>query len=150
MANKVYEVVKDGEVLKKLKTLAAAKKLADAEGAEVFCDGQCVYHGALTVTPSVSHTVTPAVAETVEAAEPVIAEPVIAEPEDMEPEEKKSDTYRLLRKMNVRAKPSLSADKLTVLNAGVAVEASKVENDWLCLTDGGFILYENRKNAVKV
>ena len=33
-SNKTYTVVKDGETLKELKTLAAAKKLADAEGAE--------------------------------------------------------------------------------------------------------------------
>jgi len=43
MANKIYTVVKDGEELEQLKTLAAAKKLADAEGAEVYCDGKCVY-----------------------------------------------------------------------------------------------------------
>ena len=42
MANKTYTVVKDGEELKELKSLAAAKKLADTEGAEVFCDGKCV------------------------------------------------------------------------------------------------------------
>jgi len=31
MANKIYIVVKDGEELEKLKTLAVAKKQADAE-----------------------------------------------------------------------------------------------------------------------
>ena len=39
MANKIYTVVKDGEELEKLKTLAAAKKLADAEGAEIRPSG---------------------------------------------------------------------------------------------------------------
>ena len=38
MANKTYTVMKDGEELKELKTLTAAKKLADAENAEVFCE----------------------------------------------------------------------------------------------------------------
>ena len=47
MANKTYIVVKDGEELKELKSLTAAKKLADTEGAEVFCDGKCVYQGAV-------------------------------------------------------------------------------------------------------
>ena len=42
MANKTYTVIKDGEELKELKSLTAAKKLADTEGAEVFCDGKCV------------------------------------------------------------------------------------------------------------
>ena len=50
MANKIYIVVKDGEELEKLKTLAAAKKLADAEGAEVYCDGKCVYEGTVSLT----------------------------------------------------------------------------------------------------
>ena len=45
MANKTYTVMKDGEEMKELKTLAAAKKLADAEDAEVFCEGLCVYQG---------------------------------------------------------------------------------------------------------
>lgn len=41
--NKTYTVVKDGETMKELKSLSAAKKLADTEGAEVFCDGALVY-----------------------------------------------------------------------------------------------------------
>ena len=42
---KIYTVVKDGTVLKELKTLTAAKKLADVEGAEVLCEGERVYQG---------------------------------------------------------------------------------------------------------
>ena len=42
-STKIYTIVKDGLELDQLKTLAAAKKLADTEGAEVFCDGKCVY-----------------------------------------------------------------------------------------------------------
>ena len=45
MASKTYIVVKNGEEIEKLKTLTAAKKLADAEGAEVICGGKCVYQG---------------------------------------------------------------------------------------------------------
>jgi uncharacterized protein YgiM (DUF1202 family) len=41
--NKTYIVVKDGEELKELKSLAAAKKLADAEGGTVICNGVTVY-----------------------------------------------------------------------------------------------------------
>ena len=41
--NKIYIVVKDGEELKELKSLAAAKKLADAEDATVVCNGATVY-----------------------------------------------------------------------------------------------------------
>ena len=50
MANKIYIVVKDGEELEKLKTLAVAKKQADAEWVEVYCAGKCVYEG--TVSPT--------------------------------------------------------------------------------------------------
>jgi len=48
-----YVVVKDGAEIRNYKSLLAAKKLADAEGAEVFCDGECVYSGTETV-PEVS------------------------------------------------------------------------------------------------
>ena len=54
MANKIYIVVKDGEELEKLKTLAVAKKQADAEWVEVYCDGKCVYEG--TVSPTEEKT----------------------------------------------------------------------------------------------
>ena len=122
-SNKTYTVVKDGEALKELKTLAAAKRLADAEDAEVLCDGECVYQG--TVDPA-----TPAVEE---AVEKVV----------------KSATYTLLRKMNVRKEPSLTAEKVAVQNAGATVEVTAVVDDWLHLVDGSFILYEGGKNARK-
>ena len=121
---KTYIVQKDSETLKELKTLAAAKKLADAEGADVFCDGECVYQG--IVDP-----ITPAVEETVVA------------------EEQKPDTYTLLRKMNVRKEPSLTAAKVKVLDAGAFVDVLQIENDWLHLADGTFILFEGGKNARK-
>lgn len=121
MANtKTYTVVKDGETLKELKTLAAAKKLADAEDAEVFCEGECVYQ---PIAPSVED----------ETAEPV----------------KAPETFTLLRKMNVRKAPSLNADKVKVLGTGTEVEVAEVADDWLHLTDGTFILYEGGKNARK-
>ena len=45
-----FIVVKEGIELKAYRTLPAAKKLADTEGAEVFHDGECVYSGIETVT----------------------------------------------------------------------------------------------------
>ena len=45
MASKTYIVMKDGEEIEKLKTLTAAKELANAEGAEVYCGEKCVYRG---------------------------------------------------------------------------------------------------------
>jgi len=124
MANKTYIVVKNGEELKELKSLTAAQKLADTEGAEVFCDGKCVYQG--TVAP----------------AEDTVEEVGAAE-------EQKPEVYTLTRKMNVRKEPSLNAEKLKVLDAGTVVEVKAIQNDWLCLTDGTFILYEDGRNARK-
>lgn len=124
MANKTYTVMKDGEELKELKSLAAAKKLADTEGAEVFCEGECVYQG--TVAPT----------------EDTVEETAVVE-------EQKPEVYTLTRKMNVRKEPSLNAAKLRVLDTGAVVGVKAIQNDWLCLTDGSFILYENGKNARK-
>lgn len=118
---KTYTVVKNGTEMKELKTLAAAKKLADAEGADVFCEGACVYQGVVDpVAPEEGKTDAPAV-----------------------------EKFILTRKMNVRKAPSLEAEKVTVLNAGEVVDVLEVQNDWLHLTDGSFILYENGKNAKK-
>ena len=49
--------------------------------------------------------------------------------------------------MNVRKAPSLNAEKVKVLDAGAEVEVTEVADDWLHLTDGTFILYEDGKNA---
>ena len=118
---KTYTVVKDGEIIKELKTLAAAKKMADAEGGEVLCEDDCIYQGA-------PNTV------------------LASEQESVKPEPAK---YTLLRKMNIRKTPSLKADRLKVLDAGAVVEVEEIKDDWLCLMDGGFILYEDGKNAKK-
>lgn len=119
MATKIYTVVKDGEALKELKTLAAAKKLADTEGAEVLCDGECVYQGAVS-----------GVKDTAE--------------ETPGPEH-----YTLTAKMNIRKAPSLNAEKAGVAQKGTVVEVAAVEGDWLRLTDGVFILFGGGKYAVK-
>ena len=121
---KIYTVIKDSETVKELKTLTAAKKLADTEGADVFCEGECVYQG--TVASSIDE------APIVESAK----EPVV-------------EKYTLTRKMNVRKGPSLKAEKISVLDTGDVVEVLDIQNDWLHLTDGSFILYENGKNAKK-
>ena len=141
MATKIYTVVKDGEELEKLKTLAAAKKLADAEGAEVYSDGKCVYQG--TVEP-----VEGTVEETVEEKE-TAETPVEKKPAEKEPE-KKSDApaqYRLKALMNVRANPHGRIVK--TLPAGTVVEVASVDNDWLHLTDGSYILFQRGEFAEK-
>ena len=125
---KEYIVMKDGTELKTYKSLPAAKALAEKEGAEVYADGECVYSA--TVDP-----VVPAVTPTVE--------------EKTELQKITSDKYVLLRKMNVRKAPSLTAQKLDVLEKGTVIEVEKKVDDWLHLTDGTFIFYEGGKNARK-
>ena len=128
--NKTYTVVKDGETLKELKTLAAAKKLADAESAEVLCDGECVYQGAVSGVEDTVETVPDTVEETVtEAPAP--------------------ERYALTSKMNIRKAPSLNAEKAGIAQKGTVVEVAAVEGDWLHLTDGTFILFGAGKFAVK-
>jgi len=134
MANKIYTIVKNGETLKELKTLAAAKKLADAEGAEVFTDGECVYSPA-SAAPSANPTpVIPSNSPTTPAVDDTKVE---QEAEDVK--EAVVDKYTLLSLMNVRKGPSLKAEKVGTKAKGTVVEAT-LEDDWLHLTDGTFIL----------
>ena len=105
MANKTYTVMKDGEELKELKTLAAAKKLADAEDAEVFCEGLCVYQGTVKDSEDTVSELSDAVAES-PAKEPVT--PV---------------KYTLTAKMNIRKAPSKTAEIAGIAQKGTIVDA---------------------------
>ena len=129
-SNKTYTVVKDGETLKELKTLAAAKKLADTEGAEVLCDGECVYQGTIVAAENTGE----AVPDTVEETETPTPAP---------------EHYTLTSRMNIRKAPSLNAEKAGIAQKGTVVEVAAVEGDWLHLTDGTFILFGAGKFAVK-
>ena len=130
MASKTYTVMKDGETLKELKNLAAARKLADMEEAEVFCEGLCVY-----------------------APDPAVSGDDEASIDDPEPADRvapvKPQKYTLTAKMNIRKAPSLDARKLGIAEKGKVVEVAAIEGDWLCLTDGTFILYAGGKFATK-
>ena len=112
--SKTYTVVKDGTELKELKALRTAKELADAEGAEVYCEGECVYSG------------TPASTEEVD---------------------KGAQAYRLKALMNIRDKPDLSGKKLGTAKPGSIVNVMAVQDDWLHLTDGTYILFGAGKFA---
>ena len=133
MASKIYSVTKDGEVLNELKTLAAAKKLADTEGAEVLCDGECVYQATVTAAEDTVPELS--------SPESVTEAPVV---DTVTPQK-----YTLTAKMNIRKAPSLKADKLGIAQKGTVVEVTSIENDWLCLLDGTFILYEGGRFARK-
>ena len=128
-SKKTYIVMKNGEEIEKLNTLTAAKKLADTEGGEVFCDGVSVYKGV----------------EVLVNAEPVVA----AELKQPEVEEPKTEQYRLKTLMNVRKKPSMDADIVTTKPAGTLVRVLKVKDGWLHLIDGNYSLFEEGKYAEK-
>ena len=126
--NKTYTVVKNGEELKELKTLAAAKKLAEEQGGEVVCEGTVVYTAASPIEPEPE--------ETEEVKTPV----------------KETEKYTLLSKMNIRTAPSLEADKVGITEAGTVVEVLAIEDDWLRVRNGAgvvFILYGGGKYARK-
>ena len=123
--NKTYIVVKDDEELKELKSLAAAKKLADAEGGTVICNGVTVYP-----EPEI---------ETVEQEPALVDQP-------------SAEKYTLMAKMNIRTGPSLEADKVGIAEAGTVIEVLAIEDDWLRVRDGAdvaFILYGAGKYARK-
>ena len=171
-SNKTYIVKRNGEELEQLKTLAAAKKLADTEGAEVYCDGECVYradtvNGGTTAdhdgtTTDAGHTdetaESPGSIESPEATgeaekttEIVTADPIVAEkPKQPFVATPKTEQYRLKKFMNVRTKPSLDAKIKTTKPAGTVVRVLVLENDWLHLADGTFIFYKNGEHAEKI
>ena len=147
MANtKIYTVVKDGEELEQLKTLTAAKKLADAEGAEVYADGKCVYHGAVK---GVEETVEEKAEEPV--TEIITVDPVISEkPKQPQVDEPKTEKYRLKSLMNVRKKPTLDSTIVTTKPEGTIVRVLGIEKDWQHLADDTFLFYQGGKWADKV
>ena len=124
---KTYVVVKNGVEIQRLNSLTAAKKLADEEGAEVFCDGLSIYKGVKEIVHS----------------EPIVAE----EPKQIEVEEPKTEKYRLKALMIVRKKPDLDSEILGTKPAGTVVRVLGVEEGWMHLIDGSYILFEDGRYA---
>ena len=164
-SNKEYVVVKDGEQLKTFKTLNSAKKMAETEGGEVFCEGECVYQPDSHKVEDDAETV-PEQVETaskqVEAAAETVSEqvehasetvPESLEKQDETPGEVKAEIagkYRLKAFMNVRKKPSLGADRVGTKQEGSIVSVVSIDRDFLHLEDGSFILYGGGRYAEKL
>ena len=127
---KTYVVVKNSVEIERLNTLTAARKLADEEGGEVFCDGLSIYKGVKEIVHS----------------EPIVAET----PKQIEVEEPKTEKYRLKALMNVRKRPGLDSDILGTKPADTVVRVLEVEEGWLHLADGSYILFEDGRYAEKV
>ena len=135
MANRTYVVKKNGEIIKELRSLSAAKKIALSESAEVYCGDELVYpnQGETDNQTEASNTV-----------ETQIDEGAEKQIDDVEMK------YRLKALMNVRVSPSLSSRKIATLLPGTIVAVANIKNDWLHLTNGSFIFYGNGKFAEKI
>ena len=151
MANKTYFVKKDGEIIKELKSLSAAKKIAQAESADVYCGDELVYsaHGTdkevNNDTDNASlHDTEKEINNSAEKESDHSADPVSSADDD------RAVKYRLKALMNVRTSPSLSSRKIATLLPGTIVTVANIKNDWLYLTNGSFILYGNGKYAEKI
>ena len=157
MASKTYTVMKDGETIKELKPLAVAKKLADTEEAEVFCEGVCVYAPDPPVGDSdpEDDALSAGTAGETGVDDSVIKDGIdtLADLPTGEPHVKVEtitpEKYVLTAKMNIRKAPSLSARKLGIAKKGTVVEVTEVKNGWLHLLDGTFILCEGGRWAEK-
>ena len=151
MANKTYFVKKDGEIIKELKSLSAAKKIAQAESADVYCGDELVYsaHGTdkevNNDTDNASlHDTEKEINNSAGKESDHSADPVSSADDD------RAVKYRLKALMNVRTSPSLSSRKIATLLPGTIVTVANIKNDWLYLTNGSFILYGNGKYAEKI
>ena len=151
MANKTYFVKKDGEIIKELKSLSAAKKIAQAESADVYCGDELVYsaHGTDKEVNNDTENVSlydkeKQINNSAEKESDHSADPVSSADDD------RAVKYRLKALMNVRTSPSLSSRKIATLLPGTIVTVANIKNDWLYLTNGSFILYGNGKYAEKI
>ena len=151
MANKTYFVKKDGAIIKELKSLSAAKKIAMAESADVYCGDELVYsaHGTdkevNNDTDNASlHDTEKEINNSAEKESDHSADPVSSADDD------RAVKYRLKALMNVRTSPSLSSRKIATLLPGTIVTVANIKNDWLHLTNGSCILYANGKYAEKI
>lgn len=58
--------------------------------------------------------------------------------------------YRLLATMHVRKAPSLEAEKAGIARCGAIIKVRKIENDWMHLANGTFILFGEGTFAERV
>ena len=157
MANRNYVVKKNGEIIKELKSLTGAKKIALSESAEVYCGDELVFspsdgekEEAGAVETEAPTTVEKQVDDGAEKQIDESAETQIDDGEEKRIDEGVEMKYRLKALMNVRVSPSLSSRKIATLLPGTIVTVARIENDWLHLSNGSFIFYGNGKYAEQV
>lgn len=138
----MYKVFKDHAELAEYKTLAAAKKLAEKQHGEVFCDGKKVYPTEQDGSADVATT------DTQDATAEVQAEDIVeADAPDT------TGRYRIESLMNVRLHPALNADIVGIAQPGTVVTVTGIDNDWLAVKNGNeivYILYGGGRYATRV
>ena len=149
--SKLYTVVKGGIELKSVKTMSAAKKLADAQGAEVMYDGTVVYVGAMPKRIVEEDTPTH---DEQEPTKPHDEKADVKEEkedvkEEKEDEKEAKSVYRITTLMNIREKPSFSAPIIGLAQPGKLVIARSIKDDWMDTADG-FILFGGGEFAEKI
>ena len=142
--SKLYVVMKNNEKIKTAKSLSVAKEIADQEQAEVFCDGKCVY----TASQSQSTELIQAEPKATEKQTIMREEPTLGVA--LNTKEPHCDSYVLTALMNVRKKPSLEAEVIRKAPKGSFIQVLRLENDWLCIKNGGFIYYKGGEFAKKI
>ncbi len=152
MAGKTYVVMKDDNEIETLKTFTAAKKLAESEKAEVYCNGELLYNAEGEADDSDLNIGTdPGEVQQDELISNL--HDSFEDKADLVPTAETDSTarkYKLLNLMNVRKEPSMLADVIGTLPSGTVVEVSELKDDWLYLTDGSYILYCSGKFAEQV
>ena len=144
--------------LARYRVLGNAKtKAEDNPGYCVFAeDGTCVYSPVAEETEVEAEQTETEQAENAQTEERPSAEEEVTLGEavaDAVEETTKGappESYRLLTLMNVRRQPSLNAEKIGTLPEGTIVLVVAVENDWLHLADGTFVLCDGGRFAEKV
>ena len=159
----MYKVFKDHAEIAEYKTLAAAKKLAEKEHGEVFCDGQKVYPAEQDVSADLS------TANTTYEAQETGYEAQADEAQDStgatQPEEADSTgaivqeaedvkgRYRITSLMNIRLRPALNGDIVGIAQPGTVVTVTGIQNDWMAVKNGNdtvYILYGGGRYASRV
>ena len=163
MASKVYVVKKKSGEMEKIRGLAKAKKAADEAGAEVYDGDKCVYkgnapaddgnngdgengsNGGIVMDGGKGETAASGTGSDGAAAGETAADK--REDPDTVAEENRITRYRLKALMNVREKPAMTARIICTQEEGAFVNVAGIENDWLRLADGSYILYGAGKFA---
>lgn len=162
--------------LAEYKTLAAARKLADKEGAAVFHDGKKVYPANSSEaaanfaeqardSSAEMHTgvdsfaemhtgvanSTEAAANSTEPAKGDSIEPIADG--SVETDTRDAAPYRITTLMHVRLRPSLPADIVGLAQPGTVVAVTAIVDDWMAVRNGAetvYILYGNGRYATRM